>query len=98
MSVVTGFDSGAPSEQTEEAQVAQVDYRKVFEAIPHSLEVAENVLARNAKQDFRDNIRGKVVRKTLDYVDHSSISHLASSQQRGLERGRLGGLPDRQRN
>jgi len=66
MSIITGFESEFPSEQTDEARKSEIDYGQVFKALEHDLGAAENVFAWNAKQDFRNRIEGHIMRRTLE--------------------------------
>ena len=55
--VITGFDSDSPSVKEDDREN---DYVMVFTALPHSLEVANNVFARCAKRQFRAGIASDV--------------------------------------
>jgi len=56
--VLTAFDSDDPQIEPEEAEKIEKkhDYVQVFEALVHSLEVANTVFARCAKKHFRQSV------------------------------------------
>lgn len=56
MKIITGFDDGV-----EEKEVTQLgfprDYHEIFKSIHHSVEVAENVMARVCKRELQKKLR-----------------------------------------
>jgi len=56
MKIITGFD-----DNVEEKEVTKLgfpkDYRDIFKAIPHSIEIAENVMARVCKRELQKKLR-----------------------------------------
>jgi len=61
--IITGFDSD-PIRGTEDGKdFTAIEYHRVFEAIHHSLEVAENAFARSAKRDLNNRLKDRATMK-----------------------------------
>lgn len=65
------FDSASPSSDVRRPEDIRAEYEKIFEAIPHSIEVAGNIFARTAKTHLQNSFFGRgipVVRWTREGV------------------------------
>jgi hypothetical protein len=57
MKIITGFETEL-KEEIEDTQELNEEFIKVFKALDHDIEVAENVFARASKRAFRDYTEG----------------------------------------
>lgn len=70
MQIVTGFDSEFAVEGKEPRLLGE-EYDKIVTALEHNQEVAENVFARVAKEQFRAQVDHKIPRIRLDELEEN---------------------------
>jgi hypothetical protein len=69
MKIITGFEEELSAEGPSEAQVINEDFIRVFKAIQHDIEVAENAFTRAAKRAFKKYSEGGVFTESKDARD-----------------------------